>query len=209
VHKGTRTARNPLVAIVMLAAVAAGCTQTQDWLRGRRTATATDPVILGAPSADAYLKELHELATGDPYAQVEIFSDAESAATLTPGPSTELRFALVLATPGHAETDPQRAQRMLREILSQTELLSAAEIALATITLRSVEERLTLEAEARRLRDANSRARTTETEALSRRVAAMEAENRDLREQLTEAEEKLEAIMSIERSIREQTDNPN
>ncbi|MDH4106803.1 MAG: hypothetical protein OEW35_00655 [Gammaproteobacteria bacterium] len=198
-----------IIALILLGGFVTGCAQTEDWLRGRRTATPSDPVILGAPSADSYLQDLHALATGDPYTQVEIFSDAESAARLTPGPSTELRFALVLATPGHAETDPQRAQSMLREILSQTELLTTAEIALATITLRSVEERLTLDAESRRLRAENAQARTTETDALARRIATVEAENRDLREQLTEAEQKLEAIMSIERSLRERSDNPN
>jgi len=196
-------------AAISLAALVAGCTQTQDWLRGRSTAVPSDPVILGAPSADTYLNELHELATGDPYTQVEIYSDAEAAARLTPGPSTELRFALVLATPGHAETDPQRAQSMLREVLTRTELLTAAEIALATITLKSVEDRLTLDAESRRLRTENARARATESEALAQRIATVEAENRELRDQLSEAEAKLEAIMSIERSIREQTDNPD
>jgi len=197
------------ISLMSLVVLVAGCTQTQDWLRGRNTATPTDPVVLGAPSADTYLKELHTLATGDPYTQVEIYSDAEAAARLTPGPSTELRFALVLATPGHAETDAQRAQSMLREVLTRTELLTAAEIALATITLKSVEDRLTLDAESRRLRTENARARATESEALAQRIATVEAENRELKDQLSEAEAKLEAIMSIERSMREQTDNPD
>ena len=52
-------------------------------------------------------------------------------------------------------------------------------------------------------RDANARAaRASETEA-SRRIAAVEAENRRLREELADAEQKLEAITTIERSIRE------
>lgn len=197
------------MALSVMAALVAGCAQTQDWLRRVRTPTSSEPAVAAIPSADVYLKELHDLATGDPYTQVEIHADAASAARLTPGPSTELRLALILATPGHAETDPKRAQSMLREVLTRPELLTATEIALATIALKNVEDRLTLDAESRRLRSENARARTTESQALGQRIAAVEAENRNLKEQLSEAEAKLEAIMLIERSIREQTDNPD
>jgi hypothetical protein len=44
---------------------------------------------------------------------------------------------------------------------------------------------------------------------VEQRLARVEAENRELRQSLAEAEQKLEAITSIERSIREQTENEN
>ena len=59
-------------------------------------------------------------------------------------------------------------------------------------------------AEARRLRASSSRAARTEEQAITQRLASVEAENRQLRRELQEAETKLEAITSIERSIREQ-----
>jgi hypothetical protein len=161
-------------------------------------------VILGAPEAEIYLDELYRLATGDPATQTEIFLDAESAAKLTPGPSTELRFALILATPGHAENDPERAQSMLRELLIQTELLTPAEMSLAMMQLKHVEKQMVVESEASRLRSASSRQQQSQQQAVNSRLAGIEAENKRLREELAEAEEKLEAITSIERSIREQ-----
>ena len=185
----------------------AGCTQTTDWLRGRRTAEAVEPVILGAPEAEIYLREIHDLITGDAFTQVEIFSDAKSAAMLTPEPSTTLRYALILATPGHAETDPQQAQALFRELLAQTALMTPAEIALATIHLEDVESRLVLDAETRRLRAENRSAATTEDRAIAQRMSTIESENRSLKQQLSDAEQKLEAITSIERSIREQADS--
>lgn len=193
-----------LVALV----VTAGCESTMNWLKGRRTAEAT-PVILGAPEANSYLDELYELASGDPATQAEIYIDAANAATLTPGPSTELRYALVLATPGHAESNGVEAQSRLREILARPELMTQAEIALATIYLKDVEARIVLDAEARRLRAENSAAETTEQAAIARRIARIEAENRALRESLADAEAKLEAITSIEQSIRQQTGENN
>jgi len=184
-----------------------GCAQTKGWLDkvtpggGNRD---NESVILGAPSADDYLRELDQLVTGDPATQIEIFADAESRATLTPDPSTTLRFALVLATPGHSESDPERAQSQLRELLTQSALMKPAEIALARIHLKSVEERIVLGSEARRLRQSTSRQAQTEEQAISQRIANVEAENRRLRRELADAESKLEAITTIERSIREQ-----
>jgi hypothetical protein len=181
----------------------AGCAQTTDWIQGKRTAQSGTPVILGAPDADAYLVELRALASGDPATQAEIFADADAAATLTPGPSTQLRLGLVLATPGHAEANPEQAQQLLREALAEPLLLTPAEIALATIHLNSAERLIIANTEARRLRASGSRAARTQEQAISQRLATVEAENRRLRRELKEAEDKLEAITSIERSIRE------
>lgn len=195
------------VTMLVMLALTAGCAQTSDWLQGWRTTKADEPMILGAPEAESYLSEIYTLVNGDPFTQVEIFSDAKSAATLTPDPSTLLRYGLVLAAPGHAETDPQQAQSIFRELLSRIELMTPGEIALATIHLQDVEERLVLKAEARRLRAENTRAAATEQRAMSQRMGKVEAENRRLRQQLSDAEQKLEAITSIERSIREQAEN--
>lgn len=198
-----------MLVAMLIAVLLTGCTQTRDWLQGRRTATADEPIILGAPEADVYLQELYRLSTGDAFIQVEIHADAESAAKLTPDPSTRLRYALVLATPGHAAADPQAAQSLLRELLSQTEMMTPSEVALATLYLNEVEERIVLGSETRRLRAENAEAQTTEQQAISQRIARVEAENRRLRAELADAEQKLEAVTSIERSIRAQENDDN
>ena len=201
----TICAKRVAVATVVVALLG-GCAQTKSWMDSMRSSPSGsgDPVVLGAPDADQYLQELRDLASGDPATQAEIFADAESGAKLTPGPQTTLRFGLVLATPGHPEADPQQAAVLLRESLSQTALLTAAEISLATIHLKSAEEQIVLGAEARRLRATNSRVARTQEEATNQRLANVEAENRRLRRELDDAEEKLEAITSIERDIRAQ-----
>ena len=193
-------------AIVVVSAVLSGCTQVDGWLRGRETATPDRDVVLGAPDSGSYIEELRELVTGDPYTQVEIHADAESAATLTPNPSTRLRYALVLATPGHAAADADRAASMLRELLAQTELMTGTEIALATVYLRTLDTQLVLEAETRRLQSVRTTAQSAEQRASARRIADVEAENEQLRRQLADVEQKLEALTSIERSIRAQDD---
>ena len=191
---------------VLFAALLGGCETTRNWLQGK-PAEAPDNVILGAPETNTYIDELFKLTSGDPATQAEIFADAQAAAQLTPDPSTKLRYALVLATPGHAGSNEQEAQSLFRELLSRTELMTSGEIALANIYLREVEARLVLGAETRRLRSENLRNASSEEAAVAQRIASIEAENRQLRRSLQEAEDKLEAITSIELSIREQTEN--
>ncbi len=190
-----------LIALATLfIAMLAGCADTKAWLSEQFGHSSPDRSRLYVtPETEDYLDELYRLADGDPARQADIFADASAAAELMPGPSTNLRFALVLATPGHAGADAEHAQSLLRELLAQTPLLTPAEVSLATIHLKAVEERIVLSAEARQLR-----ASETEEAAVSRRLDVVEAENRRLRDELDDAEDKLEAITSIERSIREQ-----
>ena len=211
--RGTHTVRTGRGALVALPAaccafvLVAGCAETQSWLdsvRGKDAPDVDEQVVLGAPDAEEYLGELSDLSSGDPALVAEIFADSKAAAELTPNPSTTLRYAMVLATPGHPGTDPQQAQHLLRELLAKQELMTQTEIAFATIYLRSAEELYVLTSEAERLRATSDRARRTEAAAINQRLATVESENRRLRQELEEAEEKLDAITSIERSIRAQ-----
>jgi hypothetical protein len=189
-----------VVAVVVLS----GCGQTADWITGRASTSDGEAEILGAPEMEVYIAELGQIASGDPAATAEIFADASAASQLIPSPSTNLRLGLVLAIPGHAESDPVGAQRLLREVLTQTVLLTPAEISLAVIHLNNVEQQIVANTESQRLRASTSRATQTQEAATSQRLATVEAENRRLRQNLEEAEQKLEAITSKERSIREQ-----
>jgi hypothetical protein len=193
-----------LVVTILLVTALAGCSQTKSWMSGSRSSPSDEQIILGAPDANEYLNELYLLTSGDPATQAEIYADSRSAATLTPDPFTSLRYALVLATPGHAESDPTEAASLLRELLSRTELLTQVEISLATIHLETAQELIVLSTETRQLRASTSRATQTEEAASNQRLATVESENRRLRRELQEAEDKLDAISSIERSIRDQ-----
>jgi len=205
----TKTHRIAMLTAVL--AVLAGCESTDNWLK-KWTDSDKEAIILGAPGAHEYLHAIYELAGGDPATQAKIIANAKAAALQTPGTSTQLRYALLLATPGHAATSDIAAQSLLRSLLTEPELMTPAEMALATIHLREVEARLELRTEAQRLRDeivlaATAAANTAEDPALAQRVANVEAENRRLRRSLTDAESKLEALSDIERSLREQSAN--
>jgi hypothetical protein len=188
----------------LVAMALSGCGLTSDWIKGRSNSESVDPGFVDAPPVETLVADLGKIASGDPAAQAELYADAAAAAQLTPDASTNLRLGLILAIPGHPESDPERAQSLLREVLAQTILLTPAEISLATIHLNNVERQIVANTEARRQISSSSRIAKTQEQSLNQRLATVEAENRQLRQDLGEAEQKLEAITSIERSIREQ-----
>ncbi|MDH3420716.1 MAG: hypothetical protein OEM78_14690 [Gammaproteobacteria bacterium] len=154
-------------------------------------------------SLGIYLETMQALVEGDAVLQAEVFDSAAEAAALAPTTTNRLRFALALATPGHAGADPLQAQRRLAELLAAGDTLLPEERILATIHLQEVEERLILDTAARQ-QSQTSAAEIARLDAdRTERLAAAQAENQRLRDELADAQEKLEAITSIERSIRE------
>ena len=207
-HKASSRVWRRNVCVLALVGVGmtslAGCESTSNWLKGRKTHDA-DELDIAVAVSDQYVIELADLVNGDPATQAEIYADSKAAAQLTPGPATRLRYALVLSTPGHTGSNELEAQSLLRELLSETELLDPAEVSLATVHLNEVEKRLVLDSETRSSRsEIADTTNTTEDAAITRHIATVEAENRNLRRSLEEAESKLEAITSIERSVRDQ-----
>ncbi|MEL7185812.1 MAG: hypothetical protein AAFN50_05180 [Pseudomonadota bacterium] len=188
-----------LVAMAMLS----GCSST-DWIKDRISSGASNETeVLGAPDADAYVQELGLIAAGDATAQAEAYEDAAATARLTPGTTADLRLGLVLAVPGHPHSDASRAVTLLRGVLNETELLTQAEIALARIMLNSAERQAMISSENMRIQSESSRVLSSTERQAAARQAALEAENQRLRAELADAQQKLEALTSIERDIRE------
>ncbi len=165
---------------------------------GAAAASAMDTRSLGV-----YLETMQALVEGDSVLQAEVLDSAAEAAALAPTTTNQLRFALALATPGHAGADPLEAQRRLAELLAASDTLLPEERILATIHLQEVEERLILDTAARQQRQSSAAEIARLDADRTERLEAAQAENRRLRDELADAQEKLEAITSIERSIRE------
>lgn len=154
-------------------------------------------------SLGVYLETMQALVEGDPVLQAEVFDNAAAAAERAPTTTNRLRLALALATPGHAGADALEAQRRLAALLAAGDTLLPEERILATIHLQEVEERLILDAAAEQQRDRSAAEAARLSADNTQRLEAAQAENQRLRDELAEAQEKLEAITSIERSIRD------
>jgi hypothetical protein len=97
----------------------------------------------------------------------------------------------------------------LSDLLAQGAALLPAERVLATVQLRDVEQRLILDAEAEQIRQSAAEELATQVAESAQRLEAALEENRRLNAELETATEALDAITTIERSIRERENGPN
>jgi hypothetical protein len=149
------------------------------------------------------IQTLQRLTQGTPAEQAEILASARGGYERAPLSGAQLRYALVLATPGHPARDPERARTLLRELAAQPEALQPVERALTLVELGQLERELGLKAESERLQGELQRGDRERNTLTARRLQSEIEENARLRRQLEEAQAKLDAIANIERSISE------
>lgn len=159
--------------------------------------------ILDGNALAVYVEMMRQLVDGDPVARAEVFLDVAESAAEAPTTTNRLKLALALATPGHPAADAADARRMLSDLLATGSALLPEERMLVTVQLEEVEQRLRLSADAEQLRTEVEETRAELESQNGRRLEAALAENERLREELEEAQQKLDAITNIERSIRE------
>lgn len=197
----------PAAGALVVALLLSACAATDLLSRSQPRATEPTPVVDRTAAAATvitnYLDGLQKLLTSPPAEQAEIVAAAQREFDLAPTPSHQLRYALILATPGHAATDQPRAQRLLRELMASPAALLPAERALAFLEMQKVDAQVTLTAENKRLQAAATRTQADKSSALSKRLQAEQDENTRLRKELDAAQAKLDAISDIERSLSE------
>jgi hypothetical protein len=191
-----------------------GCALT-DKLRAEARAAiaaahAPDPQPSSSASsgiAPAYLDIMNNLSTPDPARQADLFYEVEREYTRAPTTASTLRYAVALVTPGHPASSPNEGKRLLETLLATPERMTQDERTLAAVLLHETNVRLKLEAENRRLlATIDDRSRTQANS--DKRIQAQIEENARLRRALAEAQQKLDAIKEIERSIIERSPTP-
>ena len=194
--------RHSALAMALAFTLIAGC-ETTSFKRehAREPAPVPDRAAASASALTECLELLQKLVQAAPAEQAEMLATAQREYELAPTPSHQLRYAMVLAAPGHSATDLPNAQRLLRELTATPETLLPAERALAFLELQKVDSQLTLAAENRRLQSTVSREDREKLAALNKRLQTETDENARLRKELDEAHAKLEAIATIERSL--------
>jgi len=199
-HNMTRTLSGAVLSVLLTACAT-------DFTAHEREPRPPAPVVDKNAASVAVLTDdlqlLQRLVQGAPAEQAEIIAAAQRDYESAPTPSRQLRFALVLANPGHPGTDLPRAQRLLRELIANPEMLLSGERALAFLELQQIDDHLTLDAENRRLQGDAVRADRERLGSVNRRLQLETDENARLRKELEEARAKLDAIANIERSLNE------
>jgi hypothetical protein len=154
-----------------------------------------------------YLELMNALASPDAARQADVFYAVEQEYTRAPTTASTLRYAVALVTPAHPAENAPEGKRLLETLLATPERMTQEERTLASVLLHTTNIRLKLEAENRRLLatlDDHSRSQANS----DKRVQAQLEENARLRRALAEAQQKLDAIKEIERSIIERSPTP-
>ena len=134
--------------------------------------------------------------------QAELLAAARSGYERSPQGGAQLRYALLLATPGHPGRAAPQAQTLLRQLVAQPETLVPIERAVALVELAQIDRELGLKADNDRMQvDAQRADHERVAAAAQRRLQAELDENAKLRKQLEDAQAKLDAIANIERNL--------
>lgn len=188
------------ITLLVAVGLAAGCTNVDDW-SGLKRRKDTQPVVHtdDGQMVAAYLATLDRLGRGGAAEQAEIIESTRNAYVAEPSTQKRLRYAFVLAVPGHAASDPAGARTLLGEALATPETLLPSERALADLMVRDLDARLALARENETLRTGSVATQDDSRLAdLDRRLAVETAENERLRRELERAQAKLEAIATLE-----------
>lgn len=192
-----------LAAVTAIAGCASGGSIFGGAPRPNNAAIATDTRATGDGNIDDYLNTMQALIEGDAFTRADVFRAAEDAVDYAPTTANRLRYALALAVPGHAGSDPQAAARRLRELVAASDALLPDERMLAEIQLRYVEHVIVLESNGIELQQRMEAAIADRDAVAAERIQILQSENSQLRSELSDATATLDAIMSIEESISE------
>jgi hypothetical protein len=191
-------------ALALVLLLLAGCNVVDDLGSRRREADALpQPDPRDAAMVASHLQTLESIARGTPAEQAELAALIRQQAEADPSLFNRLRHALVLGLPGHATSNPSAARDALGELLATPEMLRPAELAIAYVMLHEVNARIAQAGENQRAAVDSERDENVRIEALNRRIQAQTVENARLRQELTEALKKLEAVATLERNIAE------
>jgi hypothetical protein len=116
------------LALLVAASLAAACSSVDDWsgLKRRKDTTPVAQTDDGQVVA-GYLATLDRLGRGGVAEQAEIIESTRNAYLAEPSTQKRLRYAFVLAVPGHAASDPAGARTLLGEALATPETLPPSE----------------------------------------------------------------------------------
>jgi hypothetical protein len=195
----------PSPLAVALALGLAGCAST-DVLHSppppqRSEAATEDRDTVAAVLMASTFQSMQQLAQAGPAEQAEILAAARESYARSPQGAAQLRYALMLATPGHPGRNPMLAQKLLRELAARPETLLPLERAVSLFELGQLDNELGLKADNERLQGEEQRADHERISATQRRLQSELDENARLRKQLDDAQAKLDAIAKIERNL--------
>ena len=199
---GKRTHGGALVAVALALYGCSGMTPRPAPPPPRNENVEEDRDAAAAVLMGNTFQSMQRLSQAPAAEQAELLAAGRAGYERSPQGGAQLRYALLLATPGHPGRDAPQAQRLLRQLVAQPETLVPIERAVALVELAQLDRELGLKAENDRMQsDAQRGDHERVAAAAQRRLQAEIDENAKLRKQLEDAQAKLDAVANIERNL--------
>ena len=189
--------RSALLLLLAASLFLTGCETVNEWMEPSPEA----PPALEQNLSQPYLEMLSQLVTGDAQQQEDLFQRAHEDWLADPGAVKLLSYALVLATPGHANSDVQAAQPLFSQLLANPEALATEELEITRVFMAYSQQWQQLVMERNDLSAELTKVTETSQEARDSQMRELRGQLNTLREQLKDAESKLDAIANIEREM--------
>lgn len=194
-------------ALLLCCAGLGGCTAISGYFSKNQEITANllrqDLAMMAG-----HLELMQAVTMGDYQNQVRLFTDTASEYQLHKNKRTKLRYALVLATSGHPNTDAGRGYLELESILEHPGELSPLELNLARVVKNEIETLMILEARNAELAsmisetqweiDKSGRSSRDHLQRMREKLEQAQLEIVTLENELEDAQTKLDAIKNIE-----------
>lgn len=190
-----------LPLVLLVSTLLAGCAGLVRREAGDSQPTQAAASLDDAQKVAAHLATLSRLDAGSPALQAAITEKARLDFVNSPTSSHELHYALILATPGHADTDLEGARQLLGSLLATPDRLSKSERALALVVFRDISRLQSARTQLEDLKAEQQRGEKAREAEAARRLQALSADNARLRKELQDAQTKLEAIAELEKAL--------
>ena len=186
---------------LLLVLLLSGCTSMSNMFGGKEKDPVVTQTVPEVAEDSSFVELMGGLAGADEAGRSALYEKYAERYIDDPSLANRLHFAMVVSTPGHHASDPIEARRILTDLLSKPRSLTDSERHIATVYLKDLEERLSLQSEIKQLTQKLAEAKPDPDNNNDAQLRAVLAENQRLQSALDEANAKLEALTTIERSI--------
>lgn len=189
--------RTALLSLLVAVLSMTGCETVNEWLEP----TPEAPPPIARSVIEPYFDMLGHLVNNDPEQQAAIFRRARNNWQTDPSARHDLAYALALSTPGHADTDVQAAQTLFSQLLANPRELTPEELEITRVFMAYARHWQQLTLSRNDLATELARTKEDSRQARDSQMQELRGQLNTLREQLKDAESKLDAIANIEREM--------
>jgi DNA repair exonuclease SbcCD ATPase subunit len=160
-----------------------------------------EAIVTETPPVRHSIDFLSEFVAADEATQAQMTGVQRDAWSADPSQINQLYYALLLATPGHSDTNYLEAQSLLSQLLANPDGLDHEDLEITRVFMAYAQQWQRLQAKYDELSEKLDQAQASSQSQRDRQLNQMRQQVSALSQQLKDAEAKLDAIANIEKQM--------